>query len=152
MKDEETVSGVVYDYNEEDGYQSFKIRVPSSGEAIHVGFMDSLVGDKDALKDGEAIELTRLNRHPGIGAGVLYHVYSPNAELERTRRHAQKEKEESKLFWYVIVGFIVLSGAGMLHDAGDSTLMYILSGGFWILILYGIGCLIYAMFFKKPNK
>jgi len=152
MKDEETVSGIVYDYHEGDGYQSFKIRTPSSGEAVHVGFMDNLVGDKDALKNGEAIQLTRLGVCSGSGGGVRYHIYSPNAELVRTQRHAQKEKEESNLFWYVIVGFIVISGSLMLASAGDKTPAFIISGGLWVMVLYGVGHFIYAMFFKKPTK
>lgn len=152
MKDEETVSGIVYDYHDGDGYQSFKIRTASTGDPIRVGFMDHLVGDKDALKDGEAIELTRLGICSGGGGGVRYHVYSPKADLERTQRHAKKEKEESNMFWYLIVGFIVISGSLMLADAGNKTPAYIISGAFWILILYGVGHFIYAMFFKKPRK
>lgn len=152
MKDEETVCGVVYDFHDDDGYQTFKVRTPSSGEEIYVGFMDRLVGDQDALKNDEAIELTRLGICSGGGGGVRYHIYSPNAELERTRRHAQKQKEESNMFWYVIVGFIVISGSLMLADAGNKTPAYIISGGIWILLLYGVGHFIYAMFFKKRNK
>lgn len=86
MKDKETISGVVYDYYEVDGDQSFKIRTPSSGEVVSVGFMDILFGDSEALKNDESIELTRLE-------GGRYRISSPKAELERMQLLVQKEKK-----------------------------------------------------------